>query len=112
MKTLPTFRRYEPTQLLLLPPDIAEWLPADHLVYFVRDVVGQRELSYIYKRYDGSQGGYPAYHPEMMVSLLIYAHSVWIASSRQIQKATHESESLAFKAMVLQANHRSLIRLS
>ena len=70
MKTLPTFRRYDPNQLLLLPPDMAHWLPADHLVYFVRDVVGQMDLSAIYVSYDGSKGGYPAYHPEMMVSLL------------------------------------------
>ena len=91
MKTLPTFRQYEPRQLLLLPPDMAQWLPADHLVYFIRDIVGQMDLSDIYSSYDGSQGGYPAYHPEMMVSLLIYAYSVGVPSSRQIEKATHES---------------------
>jgi len=91
MKTLPTFRRYEPNQLLLLPPDMTDWLPADHLVYFVRDVVKQMDLSGIYDGYDGSQGGYPPYHPEMMVSLLIYAYSVGIPGSRQIEKATYES---------------------
>jgi len=91
MKTLPTFRRYEPDQLLLLPPDMSQWLPADHLVYFIRDVVGQMDLSEIYQSYDGSQGGYPPYHPEMMVSLLIYAYCVGTPSSRQIEKATHES---------------------
>jgi len=91
MKTLPAFRRYEPRQLLLLPPDMTQWLPAEHLVYFIRDVVGQMDLSGIYDSYDGSQGGYPPYHPEMMVSLLIYAYSVGVPSSRQIEKATHES---------------------
>jgi transposase len=91
MKTLPTFRRYDPEQLLLLPPDMADWLPADHLVYFVRDVVKQMDLSGIYDSYDGSQGGHPPYHPEMMVSLLIYAYSVGIPGSRQIEKATYES---------------------
>jgi transposase len=91
MKTLPTFRRYEPNQLLLLPPDMTDWLPADHLVYFVRDVVKHLNLSGIYGGYDGSQGGYPPYHPEMMVSLLIYAYCLGVASSRQIEKATYES---------------------
>lgn len=91
MKTPNTFRRYEPGQLFLLPPDMAKWLPEDHLVFFIRDVVGQLELSEIFDSYDGSKGGYPAYHPEMMVALLIYAYCVGVPSSRKIEKATYES---------------------
>jgi len=44
MKTPNTFRRYEPGQVFLLPPDMGKWLPEDHLVYFIRDVVSQLEL--------------------------------------------------------------------
>jgi transposase len=69
---------------------MTDWLPQEHLVYFIRDVVGQMDLSAIYKSYDGSKGGYPAYHPEMMVALLIYAYCVGVASSRKIEKATYE----------------------
>jgi transposase len=90
MKTQTPFRPYNFDQLLLLPPDMTHWLPQDHLVYFIRDVVGQMDLSAIYASYDGSQGGYPAYHPEMMVALLIYAYCVGVASSRKIEKATYE----------------------
>jgi transposase len=90
MKTQATFRRYSPGQLLLLPPDMAKWLPEGHLAYFIRDVVGQLDLSAIYSSYDGSKGGYPPYHPEMMVALLIYAYCVGMPSSRKIEKATHE----------------------
>ena len=91
MKAQTTFRPYSPGQLLLLPPDMGRWLSEDHLVYFIRDVVGQLDLSAIYESYDGSKGGYPAYHPEMMVALLIHAYCVWVPSSRKIEKATHES---------------------
>jgi transposase len=90
MKTQTPFRPYNPDQLLLLPPDMSHWLPENHLVYFIRDVVGQMDLSAIYTSYDGSKGGYPAYHPEMMVALLIYGYCVGVASSRKIEKATHE----------------------
>jgi transposase len=90
MKTQTPFRPYNPDQLLLLPPDMTHWLPEDHLVYFIRDVVGQMDLSAVYASYDGSKGGYPAYHPEMMVALLIYGYCVGIPSSRKIEKATHE----------------------
>lgn len=91
MKKPTTFRRYEPDQLFLLPPSLSQWLPEDHLAYFIGDVVGQLDLSEIFASYDGSKGGYPAYHPEMMVALLIYAYCVGMPSSRKIEKATYES---------------------
>jgi transposase len=91
MKTQTTFRPYSPDQLLLLPPDMARWLPEDHLVYFIRDVVRQLNLSAIYGSYDGTRGGYPAYDPGMMVTLLIYAYCVGVVSSRKIERATYES---------------------
>jgi transposase len=90
MKKPTTFRRYEPDQLFLLPPALSQWLPEDHLAYFIGDVVGQLDLSEIFASYDGSKGGYPAYHPEMMVALLIYAYCVGVPSSRKIEKATYE----------------------
>ena len=91
MKTQANFRTYNPDQLMLMPLDLAQWLPQDHLVYFIRDVVGQLDLSGVYASYDGSKGGYPAYHPEMMVVLLLYAYCVGMASSRQIEKACEEA---------------------
>ena len=91
MKMQANFRVYNPDQLLLMPPDLAKWLPEGHLVYFMREVVGQLDLSAIYATYDGSQGGYPAYHPEMMVALLLYAYCVGMPSSRQIEKACKEA---------------------
>jgi transposase len=91
MKTQTTFRPYSPEQLLLLPPDMARWLPEDHLVYFIRDVERQLDLSAIYGSYDGTQGGNPAYDPGMMTTLLIYAYCVGVVSSRKIERATYES---------------------
>jgi transposase len=90
MQTQPTFRRYDPDQLLLLPEDMREWLPEDHLAHFVRDVVAELDLSEIFARYDGSKGGYPPYHPTMMTGLLIYGYCVGIRSSRKIEKACWE----------------------
>ena len=91
MKTQTTFRPYSPEQLLLLPPDMARWLPEDHLVYFIRDVERQLDISDIYGSYDGTQGGNPAYDPGMMTTLLIYAYCVGVVSSRKIERATYES---------------------
>ena len=40
-----TYRPYEPDQMFLLPPSLIEWLPKDHLVFFVRDVLDKIDLS-------------------------------------------------------------------
>jgi transposase len=90
MKTQPTFRKYDPDQLLLLPEDMREWLPEDHLAHFVRDVVAELDLSEIFARYNGAKGGYPPYHPTMMTGLLIYGYCVGIRSSRKIERACWE----------------------
>lgn len=89
MKTPKGFRSYDPDQLYLLPPDMKEWLPEDDLVYFIMDVVKSLDLRPIYRTYDHSKGGQPAYEPRMMVSLLLYSYCMGVASSRKIEKATY-----------------------
>jgi len=85
------FLRYEPGQMLLLPPDLREWLEEGHLAYFILDVVEALDLSEIYASYDGSRGGRPGFDPRLLVGLLIYGYCVGVTSSRKIEKATYES---------------------
>lgn len=85
------FRSYAPDQLLLLPPDLRQWLPQGHVAYFVLDLLGELDLSEIYASYDGSKGGRPGFDPRLMVGLLLYAYCQGVASSRKIEKATYES---------------------
>ena len=68
--------------MLLLPPSMRDWLPEDHLAYFILDVVGELDLSKVYAAYDGTQGGQPPFEPRMMVGLLLYAYCVGTVSSR------------------------------
>ena len=89
MKTQTQFKPYQPNQLLLLPPDMRQWLPEDDLSYFIMDVVNELDLSAIYQSYDSSKGGQPPFAPKMMTSLLLYAYCVGIPSSRKIEKATY-----------------------
>lgn len=77
--------------MLLMPPSLNDWLSSGHLVYFIRDVVASLDLQAITREYDGSQGGRPAYDPQMMVGLLLYAYCVGCPSSRQIERATWDS---------------------
>lgn len=84
------YRDYQPEQMHLLPPSLNEWLPDDHLCYFISDLVDQLDLSAIYDSYDGSQGGQPPYHPLMMSKLLFYAYCAGVPSSRKMEKKTYE----------------------
>ena len=79
---------YQPDQLFLLPPDIRDWLPEGHLALYVSDVIDSLDLSSIYRVYENDGRGHPAYHPRMMVKLLIYGYCVGVRSSRKIEKAT------------------------
>ena len=97
------FREYDPDQALLFPPNLRDWLPSDHLVYFVLDLVQSLDLGAIYAHYDfvevkDEQGqvigrrakttrGQPAYDPRMMPALLIYAYVPGTPSSRQIERS-------------------------
>ena len=96
-----TFLPYDPDQQLLLPAALREWLPDDHLAYFISDVVDQLDLSSITARYEGERRGGPPYHPRMMVKVLLYGYCVGVASSRRIAQRLHED--IAFR--VLAANN-------
>jgi transposase len=75
--------------MLLLPPDMKQWLPEGDLAYFIMDVVGQLDLSAIYNHYGRSRGGQPPYNPQMMTSLILYAYCIGLPSSRKIETATY-----------------------
>ena len=96
-----TYRPYDPDQQLLLPAALQEWLPDDHLAYFVSDVVDQLDLSAIMARYQSEGRGGPPYHPRMMVKVLLYGYCMGVASSRRIALRLHED--IAFR--VLAANN-------
>jgi len=91
-----TFRPYDPDQLLVLPPSLREWLPEEHLVYFVSDVVETLELASIYASYE-EERGYPPYHPLLMTKILLYGYSRGIYSSRKLARACEED--VAFRVL-------------
>ena len=95
------FLRGDRDQPFLLPPDLRDWLPADHLAWFVLDVVDQLDLQPFLKAYRADGHGHPAYHPKTLLSVLLYAYAIGVRSSRQIERRCRED--LAFR--VLAGNH-------
>src|SRR3989454_9582688 len=92
-----TYKTYLPDQDLLLPPSLRNWLPENHLVYCVSDVVDQLNLSAIESVYEEDDRGQPPYHPRMMTKILLYGYCVGVFSSRRIQKRL--VEDVAFRVL-------------
>ena len=92
------FRPYTPDQLLLLPPSLREWLPDDHPVYFVNDLVETLDLEPMLSIYD-EERGFPPYHPMLMTKLIVYGYVRGVRSSRKVQRAC--LEDVAFRVLAV-----------
>jgi transposase len=103
-----TYRPYVPEQDLLLPPSLRDWLPEDHLAYFVSDLIDQLDLSAIMTVYEDEERGYPPYHPVMLTKVLVYAYCVGVFSSRKIQRRLTEDVAFRLLAAANQPDFRTI----
>ncbi len=106
------FIPYEPDQLFLLPPSLNEWLPKNSLARFVSELTdrladkGRLEVFYLSYRADG--WGHTAYHPLMLVKVLVYGYCKGITSSRRIAQALEEDVAFRFLAANQQPDFRTI----
>ena len=101
------FKAYDTHQSYLLPPSPREWLPKDHLAYFIDNVVDQLDLCEVFAGYEGTKGQ-PPYHPEMMVKVWLYGYCVGIRSSRRLERALHEDVGFRMLSGNQQPDHWTL----
>ena len=88
---MPTrFRPYQPKQMLLLSPDLREWVPEGHLAHQVSELVDGLELGAFYRPYEEDGRRNASYEPRMMVKVLIYAYATGVFSSRKIARKLEE----------------------
>jgi transposase len=104
----PIFKAYRQTQGILLPPRIEELIPEGHLVRVVNGMIDALNPQPLVERYKG--GGTSAYHPVMMLKVLIYAYTQRIFSSRQIAKALRENVNFMWLSGMNQPDHRTINR--
>ena len=90
----------------LLPPSVDEWLPQNHLARFVVEVIDGLDLSELTRQYAGR--GSDAYHPAMLLGLLVYGYASGVHSSRKIERACHDSVAFRFIAANTQPDHDSI----
>jgi transposase len=103
-----SYRPYYPDEELLLPPSLRDWLPENHLAYFVGDVVDNLDLSAMDAVYGAEKRGQPPYDPQMMTKILVYGYCVGVFSSRRIER--HLVEDIAFRVLAAgnQPNFRTI----
>ena len=104
-----SYRPYYPDEELLLPPSLRDWLPEDHLAYFVSDVVDNLDLSAMDAVYGTEKRGQPPYDPLMMTKVLVYSYCIGVFSSRRIE--TRLVEDIAFRVLAA-GNHPNFRTIS
>ena len=97
-------------QGFLLPPDVREWLAADHLAWFVIDAVAEMDLDSFYAAYRADGHGRAAYEPSGMVALILYAFATNVRSSRGIER--HCRQDVAYRVITgnLVPDHATVAR--
>lgn len=89
MKKKPAFKPYQQHQMSILPYNLDEMIPQNHLVRVVDRVIEKMNPKKLFDRYEG--GGTSAYNPVMMLKVIVYAYATKVYSSRQIAKQTREN---------------------
>ena len=114
VKTIPVMGlRFIPCdrdQSFLMPPDLREWLPENHLAWFVLAAVEEMDLWPFYAAYRVDGKSRPAYEPAMMVALLLYAYARGIRSSRMIERACVEDVAFRVVAAQQRPDHATIAR--
>ena len=97
-------------QGFLLPPDVRDWLPADHLAWFVIDAVAGMDLAAFYAAYRADGHGRAAYEPSVMATLLMFAYATEVRSSRAIER--HCRQDVAYRVITgnLVPDHATIAR--
>ncbi len=114
------FKPVDRDQQYLLPPSVREWLPEGDLAYFIVDVAEQLDLSEVKRHYEvaidpktGAErpkaaSGQPAFHPKMMVALLLYGYANGETSSRRIARLCERDGGYRVVAANQQPNFRTI----
>jgi transposase len=90
----------------LFPPSMSDWLPEHHLSRFVVEIVEQLDLKPMEKAYGTS--GSDAFHPALLLSIMIYGYATGVFSSRKLEQATYDSVAFRFVAANTHPDHDTL----
>lgn len=107
-KSKVVFKDYNFNQNLLLPPSLEELIDSNHPVRVVNQVVDNLNLDLILAKYEG--GGCPAYHPRMMLKIVVYGYVTNRYSSRKIEEALQQNIHFMWLSGMSYPDHNTINR--
>ena len=102
-----TFRPYDQDSLLLMPPSVRDWVPADGLAAFINDLVDELDLAPFLAAHDEPRG-MPPYHPAMMLKVLLYGYATGVTSSRRLEVRLANDVGFMFLAGQARPDHKTI----
>lgn len=109
MKIQRLYKSYNPHTSYLLPPVMNDWLPKNHMIWFLIDLLSEMDLS-AFERPILSRRGQPAYPPRLLLTLLLYGYCTGCTSSRKIECKTYEDVAFRIAAGDQHPDHDTLCR--
>jgi transposase len=103
---LSNFRTIDRETGYLLPPSVDDWLPERHLARFIVEVIETLDLRAMSRRYRGA--GSAAYHPAVLLGILVYGYATGVFSSRKLERATYDSVAFRFIAANQHPDHDTI----
>jgi transposase len=97
-------------QVFLLPPDPREWLPGGHLAWAVRAAARELDMGPFVAGYRPDGQGHQAFHPRLMVALILYCYCKGIRSSRAVEMATYDDVGARVICGNLHPDHATVAR--
>jgi transposase len=102
------FKKYDQKQQFLLPISLEDFIAEDHISRILNDIIDAIDITDLEAKY--SKDGCPAYHPRLLIKILLYGYSINIRSSREIFKMTHTDTAFMYLAAMQHPDFRTICR--
>jgi len=102
------FKKYDQKQQFLLPISLEDFIAEDHIGRILNDIIDAIDITTIESKY--SEEGCPAYHPRLLIKILLYGYMINIRSSREIFKMTHTDTAVMYLAAMQHPDFRTICR--
>jgi transposase len=106
----PLIRHVNRQQMSWRAVDVEKLIGEDHPARAIWTLVGRLDLSSFYRAIDSSaeEGGRPAFEPELLISLWVYAYSQGIGSAREVARRCEYDRAFQWLTGLTEVNYHTL----